>query len=227
MNFKGAIVGVMGLATSLSVSAQTIDFGSFMLEFDETTSFGAPTADLSGANGLVSLSWAVPNSVHLAVNGDVDFAEFSLPSFTITANNPSYHLSGPLSGLFGNLVFSEFGESQTFAALDGEVSINTYGPLAFGGDMTRTITSSVPGVFTGGYFSAAVTDLPLGEFSTLSFSNGHLALIVFGTGSILAQPQNEMKLSFFASPAPVPVPTAVWLFGSAVSGLGLVRRRKA
>ncbi len=224
MNFKGVIFGVMGFATSLSVSAQTIDYGSFVLDFDESTSFGAPTADFSGANGLVSLSWAVPNSVHLAVNGDVDFAEFTLPSFTITANNPSYHLSAPLSGFFGNLVFSEFGESQTFATLDGEVSIDTYGPVTIGGDMTRTVTTSVPGVFTGGYFSAAAS-LPYGEFSTLSFGNGHLALIVFGTGSILAQPQNEMKLSFFAAPAPVPVPTAGWLLGSALSALGLLRRR--
>lgn len=223
MNFKGVILGVVGLAASLAASAQTIDFGSFVLDFDATTTFGAPSADFSGGNGLVSLSWAVPDSVHLAVNDGLDFAEFNLPSFTITAKPSAFRLRGPVTGLFGNLVFSEFGESQTFASIDGEASVNGLGPVAVGGDMTRTETVSNPGVFTGGYYSATAS-APLGEFSSFSFGNGHVDFTVFGTGAILAQPQNELRVSFFA--APVPVPTAVWLFGSALSGLGFMRRRQ-
>ena len=223
MNIKGIMFGVMGLAASLSASAQTIDFGSFVLDFDETTAFGAPTANLAGPNGLVSLSWAVPGSVHLAVNDGVDFADFVLPSFTITASNPAYHLSGAVSGFFGNLVFNEFGESQSFASIDGELAVNGFGPVTVAADLTRTVTESAPGVFASGYYSAAAS-LPLGDFSTLSFNNGHLNLEVFGTGAITAQPQNTFQLSFVASP--VPVPTAVWLFGSALSGLACMRRRK-
>ncbi len=226
MNFKGAMLGVMSLAASLSVSAQTVDYGSFVLDFDTGTEFGTPSADFSGANGLVSLSWAVSGAVHLAVNGGMDFVEFALPSFTITANSPAYHLSGPVSGFFGNLVFSEFGESQTFASIDGELSVNGSGAIAVGGDLTRTVTTNLPGVFTGGYYSTAAS-AAFGEFSTLAFSNGHLNLVVFGTGAILAQPQNALKVSFFAAPAPVPVPTAGWLLGSALSALGFVRRRNA
>jgi len=216
------MLGVMGLAASLSVSAQTIDYGSFVLDFDATTDFGAPTADFSGANGLVSLSWAVPGSVHLAVNGGVDFAEFVLPSFTITASNPAYRLSGVVSGFFGNLVFNEFGESQSFASIDGEIAVDAYGPVTVASDLTRTTTASDPGNFAAGYFSIAAS-LPFGEFSSLSFSNGHLNLAVFGTGAITAQPQNALQLNFVASP--VPVPTAVWLFGTALSGLAFLRRR--
>ena len=225
MNFKGAIFGVMGLVASLSVSAQSIDYGSFVLDFDGNGLFDAPTVNLAGPGGLVTLSWSVPSSVHLAVHDNVDFAEFDLPSFTITAANAA-HLSGPVTGFFGNLVFNEFGESETLASIDGELSVNGAGPIVIGGDLTRHVTSSVPGVFSGGYY-AAQESAPLGEFSTLSFNNGHLSLIVFGTGSILAQPQNQMAVSFFAAPAAVPVPTSVWLFGSALSALGLVRRRNA
>ncbi|MCC6708515.1 MAG: PEP-CTERM sorting domain-containing protein [Gammaproteobacteria bacterium] len=225
MNLKGAMFGVMGLVASLSASAQTIDFGSFVLDFDDATIFGAPTVNLAGPGGLVSVSWSVPGSVNLAVNDSLDFVEFDLPSFTITSANGG-HLSGPVTGLFGNLVFSEFGDSETTATLDGEVSLNNGAPVVMGGDMTRTITSSEPGVFTGGFYSAAAS-APLGDFNALGFSNGHLALIVFGTGAILAQPQNEMRVSFFVAPAAVPVPTALWLFGSALGGLGLLRRRQA
>lgn len=225
MNFKGAMLGVMGWVASLSAAAQTIDYGSFVLDFDDSTVFGAPIVDLGGAGGLVSVSWAVPGSVQLAVTDSLDFAEFELPSFTISAANGG-HLSGAVNGFFGNLVFSEFGESATLATLDGVVSIDGSAPQVMSGEMSRTVTSNDPGVFSGGYYSAAAS-APLGEFSSLSFSNGHLALIVFGTGSILAQPQNQMSVSFFAAPATVPVPTALWLFGSALGGLGLLRRRSA
>lgn len=226
MNFKGVLLGVMGLAASLSASAQSIDFGSFVLDFTNTSGFAAPTADISGATGLVNLSFAMTGAIHLAVNDDVDFAEFALPSFTITAKQPGFKLQGPVAGLLGNLVFSEFGESQSFASLDGKVSINGQAAVAVGGDMTRTVTSSAPGVFTGGYYSATA-NAPIGEFTSLSFSDGHLDLSVFGTGAILAQPQNQLRVSFFTTPAPVPLPTAVWLLGSALSGLGFLRRRES
>ena len=98
MNFKGAMFGVMGLVASLSVSAQTIDYGSFVLDFDDSTLFGAPTVELGGPGGLVNLSWSVPGSVNLAVNDGVEFVEFALPSFTITAANAA-QLSGAVSGL--------------------------------------------------------------------------------------------------------------------------------
>lgn len=224
MNFKGLVLGVMSLTASLSASAQTIDFGSFVLDFDNSTALGAPTADFSGVNGLVNLTWAIPGSVHLAVNDDVDFIEYALPSFTITAKQPAYRLHGAVSGVLGDLAFSEFGETQTFATIDGELAINGQGPFAVGGDMTRTVTSSEAGNFALGYYSAAAT-APLGDFTSLAFSNGHLNLVVFGTGAVFAQPHSVLSLSFFA--APVPVPTAVWLFGSALSGLGFIRRRNA
>ena len=225
MNLKGAILGVMGLAASLSVSAQTIDYGSFVLDFDGSTAFGAPSVSFSGGNGLVGFAWSVPQSIFIAVNDDVDVLEFDLPSFTITAH-AGYQLSGPVSGFFGNLVFNEFGETQATALISGNGSVDGGAPVSLAEEMTRTVTTSTPGVFTGGYFSSSITT-PLGNFTSLSFDMGKLTLSVFGTGSILAQPQNELRVSFFAAPSPVPVPTAIWLFGSALGGLGLMRRRSA
>lgn len=224
MNLKGVMFGVIGLVSSLSASAQTLDFGSFLLDFDSAALFGTPSVDL-GPGGLVNVSWSIPGSVQLAVNDSADFAEFDLPAFTITRAHGA-HLGGAVSGFIGNLVFNEFGETETLAAFDGVVAVDAFPPVVVSGEMTRSVTSSEAGVFTGGFYSAAAS-APLGEFSSLSFSDGHLSLLVFGTGSILAQPQNLMRVSFFATPATVPVPTALWLFSSAIGGLGLLRRRQA
>ena len=223
MSLKNVIFGVMGLAASFSVSAQTIDYGSFVLDFDATTAFGAPNVSFGSGNGLVGFAWSVPQSIFIAVNDDVDLLEFDLPSFTITAH-AGVQLSGPASGFLGNLVFNEFDDSQAIALISGNTAIDGGAPLSLALEMKRTVTSSTPDVFTGGYFFSTITT-PLGDFTSLSFGAGKLTLSVFGTGSILAQPQNELRVSFFASPAPVPVPTAVWLFGSALGGFGFVRRR--
>ena len=225
MNLKGVIFGVTGLAASLSVSAQTIDYGRFVLDFDETTVFGAPSVSFGSGNGLVGFAWSVPQSIFIAVNDDVDLLEFDLPSYTITAH-AGVQLSGPASGFLGNLVFNEFGESQAMALISGSASVNGGAPLSLAEEMTRTVSTSMPGEFTGGYFSSTMTT-PLGNFTSLSFGDGKLTLSVFGTGSILAQPQNELRVSFFAAPASVPVPAAVWLFGSALGGFGFMRRRSA
>jgi hypothetical protein len=223
VNLKGVIFGVMGLAASFSVSAQTINFGSFVLDFDETTAFGAPSFSFGGGGGLVGFAWTVPESISIAVNDDVNFLEFDLPSFTITAP-VGYQLSGPVSGFLGNLIFNEFGDTQATALISGNASVDGGAPLSFAEEMTRTVTTSIPDVFTGGYFSSNGT-VPLGNFTSLAFDAGRLTLSVFGTGSILAQPQNELRISFFSTPAPVPVPTAILLFASALGGLGVLRRR--
>ena len=43
MKLRNTLLASLGFAASMSASAATIDFGSYVLDYDDTTTFGAPT----------------------------------------------------------------------------------------------------------------------------------------------------------------------------------------
>ena len=221
MKLRYALLGTLGLAASLSASAATLDFGSYLLDYDNTTAFGDPTG--TGGSGAVSFAWSVPSVVNVVSFGPAASSTFVVPSYTISAK-PGFVLS-TVTGFLGNLVFNEAGGNTTNAHWAGSLALNGSPLFAFDEDLNRTTTTAIPG-FSAGYWSINPT-APIPPFSSFGFS-ADLTLSATGTAgasfaSLISQPQNQLKVSFVATP--VPVPAGIWLIGSAFGCLGLMRRR--
>ena len=228
MKIKSTVLAVCGLVMSLSSQATTnYDLGAYWLSIDETTVFGGISYSYSAGGNEVGFVWSVPSAVQIvSLNGASVSNGTDLPSFTVQAK-PGYSLSGALGGFLGNLVFNEVGAGAlTSADVSGNVSVDGGPALALNGSLSRTLTSSLPGVFSNGYFSGSAS-MPVGAFNSFSFSGGSLLLSASGGSfaSITAQPQNELKISFFATQVPEPETYALLLAGLGVIG-ALSRRRR-
>ncbi|MDT8998264.1 PEP-CTERM sorting domain-containing protein [Paucibacter sp. APW11] len=224
MKLKSTFLATLGLVASLAAHADTIDFGAYVLDFDASTVFGAPAYSFSSSGDVVGFAWQVPSSVQVvSIGGAAANANFNLPSFTVLAK-PGFALSGGFSGFLGNLVFNEVGGS-TSASASGQLSVDGGPAVSFGGTLGRTITTASPG-FTSGFYAGS-SSAPVGAFSSLSFSGGVLSLSASGGSfaSVIGQPQNELKLSFVATPVPEPQTYALLLAGLGVVG-ALARRRR-
>lgn len=221
MKSRYALLGTLGLAVSMSASAATLDFGTYLLDYDGSTVFGDPTG--TGGSGPVSFTWSVPNTVNVVSFGPAASSTFVVPSYTISAK-PGFVLSS-VTGFLGNLVFNETGGNTTNVHWAGSLTLNGNPLFSFDEDLNKTTTTSIPG-FSAGYWSINPT-APIPPFSSFGFS-ANLTLSASGTpgstfASLIAQPQNQFMVSFVATP--VPLPTGLWLFGSALSCAGLIRRR--
>ena len=106
----------------------------------------------------------------------------------------------------------------------------TFSSLDFGGDFNGTFFELAPdilapgnGGFNSGYYTE-VTDLGGGDYGVVVRYVGTIT----GTGTSFDNFQSNWRLEGVMSTSAVPVPAAVWLFGSGLLGLaGVARRRKA
>jgi hypothetical protein len=223
MNVKHLLVGLAGLVgVAANASAATADLGTFTLDYDDSTILGGLSFSFSSGGNVVGFGWNLPSS--LAVAGGAGTTQtFALPSFTVTAKAGNT-LSGPASGFLGNLVFGEYSGATTSASGSAMVSFDGGPAVTAGGALAKTTTTSLTG-FNGGYFSGTA-DAPIASFVTFAVTNASLTLSVDGPGfgSIISQPQNELKFSFLSTP--VPVPAAVWLLASALGAMGTITRRR-
>ena len=227
MKFKHAFLGALSLVASMAASAATLDLGSYILNYDDGTALGNPTAS-TGPGGAVSLSWSLGNAVSYLNVGPNPVVPVMvlLPTYSITAK-PGFQLSGPLTGFAGNVIYAEFLGNTTVLELVGGMAIDgsvTGIDVLF--DKTPIIL--VPGLTELGTFSLNPV-VNVGNFASFGFA-GNLILASVGTtgpsfGAIQSRARNELKVSFFATP--VPVPPAAWLFSSALVGLVLRRRSAA
>ena len=227
MEFKHAFLGALSLVASMAASAATLDLGSYILNYDDGTALGNPTAS-TGPGGAVSLSWSLGNAVSYLNVGPNPVVPVMvlLPTYSITAK-PGFQLSGPLTGFAGNVIYDEIFGNTTVLKLVGGMAIDgsvTGIDVLF--DKTPIIL--VPGLTELGTFSLNPV-VNVGNFASFGFA-GNLILASVGTtelslGAIQSRAENELKISFFATP--VPVPPAAWLFSSALVGLVLRRRSAA
>ncbi len=230
MNMKQVVFGTMSLVASLTASAATVlDLGEYTLTYDETTPFGAPTLFTSGA-GVESFGWSLGSVVNYLNVGPSTVAlekGILLPAYTVTAK-AGFTLSGPVTAFIGKPVYAEFNGNVTNMKLQSSMSIDGGAAVGIESMFTKEIVISSPDLAEVGTMSLDL-NAGIGSFTTLSF-NGALVLSSSGVatgagsslGSIQSRAEDSFKVSFLATP--VPVPPAAWLFSSALIGLVLRRR---
>jgi PEP-CTERM motif len=226
MKFAPALVALAAALSMGSAQAiQTVDVGAFTLTYDETSALGflAGTYYSSGQRGF---SWNIPSSVNVFSTGAANTGVFVLPSFKVEVN-PGWALTGSVTGFMGNLVYNLVGAGASVSAtVGGSLSVDGGPATAVAGILNPTTTLAVPG-FESGYMSATQTASVGGPFTSFELTGLTLTLTAQGGSfsSIVAQPQNFMKVDFAVAEVPEPATVAMLLAGLALVG-GTLRTRR-
>jgi len=172
-------------------------------------------------------------------------------AFSVSENGTDFAGTASVSGSLDAVASDTLSDSSRFidfdASLNSDLSLRLFigalGASSFGYPLVGTfeltgldlLVDGSPAAINGITFDAATTDI--GQFAdagdfiapTISFS-GTSATIAFGfAGSGLAGDQPDIYFDITTAPVTtVPVPAAVWLFGSGLLGMiGIARRKKA
>lgn len=227
MKFHSIFVAVLALAGAASAHALvTSDMGAYTLSYDETTpGFGGVAYTFNGGGGSTGFGWNVDPSVLVTSSGAPAAASFAMPDFTISVNT-GWALSGAVTGFLGNLVYNEYGAATTSASASGTVSVDAGPGVLIGGALTKTVSVAVPGILSVGYY-VGNTSVPVGAFSSFSFTGGVLALTATGGSSaVVTQPQNTLRFGLIATPVPEPETAALLLAGLLTLASLASRRRR-
>ncbi|MGY6274526.1 DUF6923 family protein [Methylomonas sp. MgM2] len=174
-------------------------------------------------NGTAKPSHTI-TGLSFAPSGDLFAVAFDNP--TISSN--LYHIN-PLTGettlvgstekpdIFGDLAFSPTGTLYAWSTASGLMTINTSTGLATNIGNSGIVLNDLA-FRSDGTLWAALSTSPL-LWSNIDLETG----ILNSTANTFAASGGIRGVQFLA---PVPVPAAVWLFGSALAGLGVIGRKK-
>lgn len=227
MKLKSLVAAVAMLVGSSLASAATIDLGSSVLTYDETTVLGSAIVNTSGT-GLVSFGWKLNTQLGVAVFGTSPssaFNDIAFPSFTITSKS-GFALNGPVTAFLGDLRYQEDAASLTTAAVSFKVSSDAFGPVTQSFSLNKTPDFSIGGVTYGSYSGTDAS--PALPFSFYKAEDVFLKLTASGTNAVVnSNNLNRLNITFNAAVTPVPEPEtyAMLLAGLGVVGF-LARRRR-
>jgi len=219
-----AAAAIATFAPQAPAAMVTSNFGGYSVTYDAGTSFSGIDFNSSGGGGSVGFGWNfAASSVSNSGGTIIGSTTIALPDFTINAN-PGYTLSGPLTGLVGNLSYTSFGVGSSVAvSVTGQVSVNA-GPAS---PLTLNLVATQIGAFSGTF--AGSTTIASNGFTSVQFSGGVLAAALSapapaGLALLDTQPQNFISLSFIA--IPVPEPEAYLLLLAGLGLIGAIARRR-
>jgi hypothetical protein len=217
-----AAAAIATFAPQAPAAMVTSNFGGYSVTYDAGTSFSGIDFNSSGGGGSVGFGWNfAASSVSNSGGTIIGSTTIALPDFTINAN-PGYTLSGPLTGLVGNLSYTSFGVGSSVAvSVTGQVSVDA-GPAS---PLTLNLVATQSGPFSGTF--AGSTTMATNGFTSVQFSGGVLAAALnapAGLALLDTQPQNFISLSFIA--IPVPEPEAYLLLLAGLGLIGAIARRR-
>jgi len=205
-----ATAGLALFATNLH--AATITFSGFDDNNDAPEGYD-PVATAAAADGFFD-----PGLPEVVIDiATVDFAAVSTAgTVEVNFDQLSFTATAPDGWFITGVAYSEEITATTtlsgFAAATASIDVNgissPLGTLTLSGGSAGTTTFATPDIIDVGNATSV----------TLSIDNN---LFAAGGGEIS---KSNAQVGFVL--APVPVPPAVWLFGSAVAGLSLVGRRR-
>ncbi len=220
-----------------SFSSFTTEFNEYTVSYQNDTALGSFASTFSTSDGdgnkVYGFTWKLSAAVQVASpTGAFAQSVFALPEFTITAN-PGWTLAGPLSSVFGNLSFVEFGDGAT-------TNVTASGKLSFNGAVvttlvnapiskTRTSSDALLETLRFGYFGDNAS-YPHTSFLSVKVSEAFLTLTAEGGSSsaVFAETNSILQYSVGVIPSPIPEPQS---WAMLLAGLGLMvivaRRRQA
>jgi len=211
---------------------------------------GNPDRDV--VDRLEGLGHSVTLSNAVWWGSDWDYSAYDVVAFQYGASNPSdigNLVSAVTAGDVGVVFFRGWGANDTAAALgitqpgatlDWQAAYNNFDIV----DNSHSITQGMNlGLNDLGYATMSEVSLPGADTTVLANGPDGAALVVHNTLRVAVTPFygysvdydletelgitiTERTLQWAAGATVVPIPAAVWLFGSALAGLGWFRRRQ-